>query len=251
MRRLLTVLVLILGLVACSTENKDYSLHLDEAHVDGPQTLGLSETDAQVKGLVVYFHGADQTARVIRDDEKHRNLFDSLLRQGYAVVAADAGGNAFGNPASRDDYRRLIVAARSKYGAVPVTFVAESMGALSALALLRENTDRTINGMVAISPLVGLPPQARAVSFIESQWDGTVPDAADPMTWPPQTFAHRKFRFYIPDGDHVVPSGATGADFAARFGQAATVQIVGCSGGHVDSACYQGADVEKWISGLD
>jgi pimeloyl-ACP methyl ester carboxylesterase len=249
MRRLLLALALVLALVSCA-KNKDYSLHLDETHVDGPRTLGLSEAGEQVKGLVVYFHGSDQTARVIRDDEKHRNLFDSLLRDGYAVVAADAEGNAFGNPASRDDYRRLIVSARSRYGAVPLTFIAESMGALPALALLRENRDRTINGMVAISPLVGLPPQARAASFIEDPWGGSVPDAADPMTWPSQTFVHREFRFYVPDGDQVVPAGATGTDFAARFGRAATVQIVSCPGGHVSSACYRGAEVDKWISDL-
>jgi pimeloyl-ACP methyl ester carboxylesterase len=252
LRRLFLTLALIAALTSCAKEkNTDYSLHLDEAQIDGPQTLGLSEAGKPVTGLVVYFHGSDQTARVIRDDEKHRNLFDSLLRNGYAVVAADAGGNAFGNPPSRNDYRRLIVAARSKYGVVPLTFVAESMGALPALALLSEARDRSVKGMVGISPLVGVPAQARAVSYIEEPWGGSVPDSADPMSWRPQTFAGRVFRFYIPDDDHVIPAGATGTEFAARFGSSATVQIEHCTGGHVDSACYRGADVEKWITDLE
>src|SRR6185369_4714239 len=108
------------ALVACSHHDKDYSLTLDEAPVNGLGTLGLSVAGEPVKAVVVYFHGADQTARVIRDDEKHRNLFDPLLRNGYAVVSADAGGNAFGNLASREAYRQLILAARKKYGLVPM-----------------------------------------------------------------------------------------------------------------------------------
>jgi pimeloyl-ACP methyl ester carboxylesterase len=64
------------------------------------------------------------------------------LRAGYAVVSADANGNAFGNPASREDYRLLIKAALQHYGPKPVLFVAESMGALAALALISEDTGR-------------------------------------------------------------------------------------------------------------
>ena len=248
-RRLLATLM-ICALAACTHHDTDYSLTLEEAQVHGAETLGLSVLGEQAKAVVVYFHGSDQTARVIRDDEKHRNLFDPLLRAGYAVVAADAGGNAFGNLKSREDYRELIAAARQKYGIVPVFFVAESMGALAALALLRESTDRSIMGLVGISPLVGLPPQARAVNFIADPWNGAVPDSADPMTWPVDAFAHRDFRFYIPDHDRVIPAGATGKDFANRFGGDSTVAIVDCSGGHVDSSCYQGADVAKWMSGL-
>ena len=153
-RRLLVALATVLlacGLVSCSKDGekdgaKDYGFQVVEVEVNGPGTLGLSEYGHDVKGLLVYFHGSDQTARVIRDDEKHRNLFDPALRSGYAVVAADAGGNAFGNPASQQQYRRLIAAAREKYGAVPVFFVAESMGALAALTLLREDQRRAGQG---------------------------------------------------------------------------------------------------------
>lgn len=248
--KIIISMLLVCLLAACSEGSKDYSLTLDEAEVGGPGTLGLSVSGQPVKALVVYFHGSDQTARVIRDDEKHRNLFDPLLRDGYAVVAADAGGNAFGNLRSRDAYRALILAARQKYGLLPMFFVAESMGALAALALIAENHDRSILGTVAISPLVGLPKDARAVSYIADPWGGSVPDSADPMTWPPGTFAGRSFRMYIPNNDTVVPPGATGKDFAARFGGSASVEIVRCSGGHVDSSCYQGAGVQEWLAGL-
>jgi pimeloyl-ACP methyl ester carboxylesterase len=243
--------LLVCGLAACSDDGaKDYGFPVDEAEVNGPGTLGLSESGQQVKGLVVYFHGSDQTARVIRDDEKHRNLFDPVLRSGYAVVAADAQGNAFGNPASQRDYRRLIAAARQKYGDVPMFFVAESMGALAALTLINEDADRQVKGMVGVSPLMGIPPPARKVNYITGPWGGTVDASADPMTWPPSAFANRAFRLYLPKDDTVIPAGATGKDFAAQFGSAATIEIVDCEGGHVASPCYQGDDVEKWIGAL-
>jgi pimeloyl-ACP methyl ester carboxylesterase len=253
-RRILAALataLLTCGLVSCSDDGaKDYGFKVLEAEVNGSGTLGLSDNGQGIKGLLVYFHGADQTARVIRDDEKHRNLFDPALRSGYAVVAADAGGNAFGNPASQRDYRRLIAAAREKYGAVPMFFVAESMGALAALTLLDEDAGRQVKGMVGVSPLMGIPPAARKVDYIAGPWGGTVEASADPMTWPPSAFAGRAFRLYLPKNDTVIPPGATGKDFAAHFGSVATIDIVECEGGHVASPCYQGDDVEKWLGAL-
>lgn len=257
MARIAIALLALCALVSCSDSdsdsgsdagNVDYGFAVDDVPVNGPGTVGLSMSGQPVRGLIVYFHGSDQTARVIRDDEKHRNLFDPMLRAGYAVVAADANGNAFGNPRSLESYRGLIAAAREKYGAGPMFFVAESMGAVAALTLIGEDVDRRVKAMVAVSPLMGLPPQAREVKYIAGPWGGTVPASADPMTWPPSAFANRAFRLYLPRDDTVVPPGGIGKDFAARFGTVATVEIVDCQGGHVASACYQGDDVETWIT---
>lgn len=248
--------LLVCGLIACSpspsasSNERDYSLNLTESRVDGPGTLGLSNNDLPIKGLIVYFHGSDQTARVIRDDQKHRDFFDPLLRIGYAVVASDAGGNAFGNPRSRDVYRRLIAAARARYTAAPVLFVAESMGALAALALYAEDRAREISGMVGISPLMGLPSDVRKVDFIAGPWGGAVPDSGDPLSWPPEAFAGRNFRLYSAPDDKVIPPQASAHAFADRFGGVARVELVGCTGGHVAASCYQGADVDKWFAGL-
>ena len=249
-RTLLSVLVamaLCFSVVSCSGV---YSLKLDDVAVDGPGTTGLSVVGQPVKGVAVYFHGADQNARVIRSSDKHRNVFDPLLRAGMAVVAADADGNAFGNPQSRDDYRRLIAAARDKYGNVPLYFVAESMGALAALALISEDARRDVKGMIGLSPLMGLPPEIRYVSFIADQWQRPVPDSADPLSWPPDMFAGRSFRLYTSPDDKVIPPNASAAAFANRFGSVATIEIVDCEGGHAADACYQGGDVANWIAGL-
>jgi hypothetical protein len=243
-------LVLCCGLLACGSHDTDYNLDLNDAQVDGPGTAGLSVTGQPIKGIVVYFHGSDQNARVIRDSDRHRNLFDPLLRAGMAVVAADAHGNAFGNPASRDVYRHLIAAAREKYGAVPLYFVAESMGALAALALITEDSRHDVLGMVGISPLMGLPPDIRLVNFIQGPWGGDVPPAGDPLSWPPEVFSGRHFRLYSSPDDHVIPADASATAFADRFGSVASIELVECAGGHAASPCYQGTDVDKWMSTL-
>lgn len=253
-RKLLSVIVAVAvccTLTSCSAPDPDYSQNLDDVEVAGPGTVGLSVVGEPTKGIVVYFHGADQNARVIRASEKHRTLFNPLLETGYAVVAADAGGNAYGNPQSVEDYRRLIAAARADYGPVPLYFIAESMGALPALSLLREDTQREVKGMVGISPLAGLPAEVRSVTFINGPWSGQIPPAADPLTWAPEVFAGRKFRLYTSPEDNLIPGDASAIAFAERFSPVAQIDIVECEGGHVASECYQGGDVAAWFSSLD
>jgi pimeloyl-ACP methyl ester carboxylesterase len=244
------VLLVLSGLPGCSSPKAGYGVKVDAVVLAGPGTLGLSVAGQEVKALVVYFHGSDQNASVIEDDRRHTDFFDPLLRAGYAVVSADANGNAFGNPASREDYRRLTAAAQQKYGAVPIFFVAESMGALAALALISEDTGRQVKGMVGISPLMGLPPDARSVSFIEGPWGGPVPETADPLTWPPESFAGRSFQLYASKKDKVIPANASAQTFADRFGSVAEIEVIDCKGGHVAIACFQGADVQKWMADL-
>lgn len=248
--RVLLVVAICLGVVGCRPHDTDYSLDLDDGAFAGPGTAGLSVVGQRVKGIVVYLHGADQNARVIRDSEKHRNVLDPLLRLGYAIVAADAQGNAYANPASVEDYRRLIVAAKDKYGAVPLYFVAESMGALAALTLIREDSARDIKAMVGISPLMGLPSEVRAVSFVNGPWQGHIPTAADPLSWPPEAFGDRAFRLYTSPEDKIIPENASALAFADRFGRVARVKVVECKGGHAASDCYRGADVAAWFEKL-
>jgi hypothetical protein len=246
MNRIAATLLLVWGLVACSK----YSLDLDTGQVDGPGTLGISVSGEPVKGVVIYFHGSDQDAQVIEDDQKHTDLFDPLLRAGYAVVAANAGGNAFGNPESVDAYRRLVAAARKKYVAQSTFFVAESMGAIPALALIAQDLEHTIAGMVGISPLMGLPPDLRDVPFVKGPWGGSVPADADPLAWPSETFEGRSFLMFASKDDKVIPGNASATVFADRYGSVAKVEVVDCRGGHVATACYDGEAVKNWLASL-
>jgi alpha-beta hydrolase superfamily lysophospholipase len=175
--RLMAVLVLICGLTGC--DEADAPLEVVSVEVDGHGTLALSVPDEAIKAVVVYFHGADQAAPVIQTSAKHSAFFDPLLRAGYAVVTADADGNAYGNPATRQAYRDLITAAEAWYHAKATVFVAESMGALAALALLRDDSAHVVTAMVGITPLMGIPPYIRNVPFIDAPWGGQITDAAD------------------------------------------------------------------------
>ena len=239
-------LVVLASLMSCS----DNTFDVESAEVDGSGTLGLRDVSEPVKAIVVYFHGSDQVAQVIYNSEKNQQFFAPLLRGGFAVVAADAGKNAYGNSASRQDYRSLMTSAEAKYGAKVQLFVAESMGALAALALLAEDAAHQIKGMVGITPLMGLPAYIRGTSFIADQWNGKVTNEADPLSWPPNTFVGRNFRLYQAAQDVTIPRAATATDFANRFASVATVDVVECRGAHVDPSCYQGDDVEKWFAGL-
>lgn len=236
------------AMVACASHEQPPAAAIDRTEVDGPGTLGLSERNKPVTGVVVYFHGMAQGATVTELEAKRKGFTEALLRAGYAVVSADAGGDAFGNEASRDDYRRLIRAAEHKYATATRAFVAESMGGLPALALLSQ--DSRIKGMVGISPMMGLPANLRSVKMVTDAWNGNVPDSADPLSWPPSAFAGRTFRLYVSGGDNVIPPGARASNFAQRFGPVASVHIIGCPGTHAGDNCFDGDGVVHWLADL-
>jgi hypothetical protein len=228
-----------------------YGIKIDEETFAGPDTMGLKASGRPVKGLVVFFHGSDQDARVIADDRRHTDYFDPFLRADYAVVAADAQGNAFGNLKSRDDYRRLITAAKQKYTDKPIFFVAESMGALAALALISEDTGHEVQALIGISPLMGLPPEAKTISYVAAAWGGgDIPPTANPLAWAPEVFAGRRFRLHAGTDDKVIPPAASAQAFDDKFGTVADIQVMPCTGGHVAVGCYPAEHDEKWISSL-
>ncbi|MCV7431875.1 alpha/beta hydrolase [Mycolicibacterium bacteremicum] len=246
--RLLIAITLSVVLVGCAPGGPDFEVTAEE--VDGLSTLGLSLADKPVSGIIVYFHGMDQNAEVTRMDDKHTALTEDLLRAGYAVVSADAEGNAFGNPASQQAYRDLIAAARARYASDRVIFVAESMGALPALLLWSTLPPGEVRAMVGITPAMGMPVGVRSMDFVVAPWGGQVPESADPMSWPAEALTGDRIRLYVGDQDDVIPPGATGQDFAERFGGAADVEVVPCHGGHVADTCFDGTDLVNWLSGI-
>jgi hypothetical protein len=244
------ILMLVIGSVACAQPQQHTPLKIEESAVGGPGTLGLAVAGQQAKGVVVYFHGMDQKADATQSDLKHKSFVLALLRAGYAIVSADAGGNAFGNLASRGAYRELLRSAEVKYRAPATFFVAESMGALPALALLSEPEGKKIKGMIGISPLMGIPPDGRSIDFIAYAWGGTVPPEADPLSWQPEVFAGQNFDLFYSDTDAVVPPEASAYAFRDRFGSVANVRVTDCTGGHVAGDCFRGDDVATWMASL-
>lgn len=250
MKRLLALIATAVMVALCSACAPSVpALQVTSEEIAGGGTLGLSATGAAISGVVVYFHGMDQDAEVTRRDDKHKQLSENLLRAGFAVVSANAGGNAFGNPSSQQAYRELISAAQQKYKTDNVVFVAESMGALPALMLLADPQMAHVDAFAGITPAMGIPVGARSLNFVADAWGGVVPDSADPMSWPPDRLAKKHFRLYVGNQDNVIPPGATGEDFQERYGHDADVQVVSCYGGHVADTCFDGADLVRWLDG--
>ena len=89
----------------CST-TKSEGLEYLRVTVDGQQTLGISSKDQPIRGVVIYFHGADADEFSITSDEPHRIMTEKLVNAGFAVVSSNASGNAFGCTASMPRYCR-------------------------------------------------------------------------------------------------------------------------------------------------
>ncbi|MET9202547.1 hypothetical protein [Gordonia sp. NPDC003585] len=236
----------VLGTNPATTSQQSSGIVSDEL---GPDMRAYRQENLKPAGILVWFHGMDSDGTEFDHDPRQRHFAEPLMRNGWVIVSANAGGNSFGNDAALREYRALIGAARTRYGTTRLQFASESMGTVAALRLMAEPAYRNVNGLIGISPLTGIPPTLRGVDFIEAAWGGTVPDRADPLTFYPQRFAGKRFRFYYSTTDTVVPSGAGARAFAIRFGKVADVELVECRGDHADPTCYQGDDALAFVGG--
>ena len=53
------------------------------------------------------------------------------------------------------------------------------------------------------------------------------------------------------DEDDVVPTPEHAGPFADRFGGTARIELVGCTGPHVDASCFRGEDLVRWFDSFD
>jgi pimeloyl-ACP methyl ester carboxylesterase len=214
--------------------------------VDGQQTLGVSKKDAVVRGVVIFFHGIDTNEFAMTADQAHTAVTNKLVNAGFAVIASQAGGNAFGNPKSQNNYRALAYAALQHYRVENVFFLAESMGALAAISLLAETESSRIRGLAAINPILDLGRPQFAPAIAESYTDQMEIDSANPMNLNPELFTGKRIRLYVSRDDSAVT--AESVAFRDRFGSVADISIVECSGALGDPACLQGDDLLSWFA---
>ena len=251
MRKILLVVVLTLVAAACRTDDEPYAYM--RAYVAGQSSYAIAPKDDTPKAIVVYFHGVDTDESVITGDDKHERLTHALVDAGYAVVASNAGGNVFGNAASRNSYIALANLAREHYGVKDVYFLAESMGAIAALRIAASAPTPERGGplgVAAISPALDLgDPPAQFVPAIDAAFAGESIDDANPMAIDPAELRGKPVRFYVSSADTVVPR-AQAVAFADKYGAAAPLSIVDCAGDHVDESCMQGAAIVAWFDSL-
>lgn len=87
--------------------------------------------------LVVFLHGWGQDRWSLIARRKEATVSHTLSAAGYTMLAADAGGKAWGDPSSVADYRSLIRATQRRYDLRDVFLMGESMGGLATMQLAR------------------------------------------------------------------------------------------------------------------
>ena len=243
-QRLRVLLVVIFAITGCGDGGS--SAPVDEGiarQVLGDGMLSYRQQKVDPVGIAVWFHGMDsEVAPEVRLGVNQRRFFEPFLRAKWVIVAADAEGNAFGNDPSVSAYRKLVDIARAEYGqALPVVFLAESMGTLPALRMYQLAEYKSVRGLVAVSPLTGIPASIQSVDYIRGPWGGGgIPYRANPLGYPISSYGDRRFLFFYSPGDSLIPPNASARAFASRFGKAAEVRLEVCQGGHVDPTCYRG-----------
>jgi pimeloyl-ACP methyl ester carboxylesterase len=248
---LVALAVLIVAVAACVGCN-DKQLQYVRMTLGGQDVLGVSRSGVTVQGIVLFFHGMDRDQSVLDFDDAHRELTATLADAGYAVVAGSAGGNVWGNAASQQMYLDLAVGAAEHYRVDKFYFLAESMGTIAAMNLFAHNKVANVAGMVGINPLLNLgsmPPK-----YYQQAQDANagvpIPEV-NPLDLPAASMAGKNLRFYVTPDDQLVPTPQNANVFEKKFGGAANISTVKCTGEHMDASCIQGKDIVEWYSSLD
>lgn len=105
---------------------------------------------------LVYLHGSGNNASTMTTTAGQYALLRALSQR-FLVIAADLGGEAWGNDTHMNRINDAIFYMRTRfgYGAEPVAFCAGSMGTLGALNYLRANPSQ-VKGVAAIIPALDL-----------------------------------------------------------------------------------------------
>ncbi|MGT2426634.1 alpha/beta hydrolase family protein [Amnibacterium kyonggiense] len=92
-------------------------------------------------GLVVFLHGWGQTRWSLLSRREEASVAHAVSDAGFTVLAADADGKAWGDPASLADYTTLIERTKARYRLQDVFLMGESMGGLATMQLARTVPD--------------------------------------------------------------------------------------------------------------
>jgi pimeloyl-ACP methyl ester carboxylesterase len=243
--------IVVTALASCSSrapERYDYF----RVTVDGQETLGISAQNALVRGVVVFFHGMGGDEFAMTSDDAHKSMTSKLVDAGFAVVSSSAGGDAFGDPASQQNYLYLGGEAAQHYHTDNIFFLAESMGAVAAINLLTSLQTLRFRGLAAINPVLDLAEVApQYKSTVAEKYQNQSMASVNPMDVSPDAIKDKKLKFYVSSDDSLVPADANALAFQKRFGLAADISIVKCFGRHGDPSCFQGDDIVKWFTSLE
>lgn len=150
--------------------------------IDDPATASLVVVPKDSNGgLVVFLHGWGQTRWSLLSRREEAGVAHAVSDAGFTILAPDADGKAWGDPASVADYRRLIARTKTRYRLHDVFLMGESMGGLPTMELARTVPD--VRAVTAWFPVCDLRTmhEARFQATIRAAWRGTSRKPVSPV----------------------------------------------------------------------
>ncbi len=249
MRRLAAVLAGVLVLVAVlvlylGRTPSSYDKPGSKGSTVGGQKVVVVGPKSPTRKVVIYVHGAGETAATSFGNQQMAPIFGALLNAGYAVAADDAHGDRWGDPTSYFDYDRLVKELANR-GLREVYVIARSMGAFNGLQLLQTVRVKAWAGIVPACNLRSIYDLGRFAPSIRAVYGPKLAEAL--RAGSPLRVKYRRglpMRFWASPADTVVPK-ALNTDLCARDARkrGAKVTVTTTTGDHADPSNYDPAGV--------
>jgi dienelactone hydrolase len=197
-----------------------------------------------VGSLAVFVHGSGQTRSSILHEHRDVIVAQELVAHGYLVLAADAGGRAWGDAASVADYEHLIAATVRDHGVRDVFLMGESMGGLATMQLAARVPDvRAVVAWYPVCDLRTMQHKSHYAAAIAKAWATGNRRVVSPVAVPdvPTTI-------WASAADTVVPADRNAAVCAAEAGRAgAQVRYVHTTGQHGSLSNFHPTEVLAFL----
>lgn len=214
------------------------------------QPIVLARPRTITRKIVIYVHGATETAENAYHRAGNTTLLSALLRGGFAVVTDHAHGDNWGNPASDSDYAALVPVLRRR-GLTDVYVVAASMGGLNALQLLSHVRVKAWAGIFPVCDLSSVYARGRFTAAIRAAYADHASAALRSLSpVRPDWQRGLAMRFWASPADTYVPKAANTdvcADAARAHG--AHVTVTTTTGEHGDLSNFDAAGVLHLFDG--
>ena len=246
---LATLAAVAVGLSACSaaapvrgatTLTTDAQDHGTTVIDDGATGSVLIVPRHPIGALAVFVHGSGSTRYSVLRSRHDVVVARDLLEHGYLVLAADAGGRAWGDPASVADYERLIAATVRERAVRDIMLVAESMGGLAAMQLAARVPDvRAVAAWYPVCDLRTMQQKPQYAAAIAKAWATGDRRVVSPVAVPAVPLT-----IWASPGDTVVSAARNAAVCAAEGRRAgAPVTYVRTTGDHGDPSNVRPTEV--------
>lgn len=212
--------------------------------VDDPATSSLVVVPKTSNGgLVVFLHGWGQTRWSLLSRHPEATVEHALSEAGFTLLAANADGESWGDPASVADYRTLIARTQARYRLHDVFLMGESMGGLPTMELGRTLAD--VRAITAWFPVCDIRTmhEARFQASIRDSWRGR---SRAPIS--PVRVGAKPMIVWASPADTIVDAATNAAVCVAEAKRAgAQVTYFHTTGDHGDPSNYEPATVVQFF----